>query len=113
LHDELGADRVWPLVSEATMSAVNAAEVQGKLVKLGIDAEAAWEAVIGSVQDVVAFDARQAEVAGNLAIRIVSLGLSLGDRACLALATILELPVYTADQVWAQLDAGIEINLIR
>lgn len=66
LNQEPGANLIWPLVSEALISAVNAAEVQGKLVRLGIERTAAWQAVVGSVRDVVAFDDQQAEPAGNL-----------------------------------------------
>jgi PIN domain nuclease of toxin-antitoxin system len=41
------------------------------------------------------------------------LGLSLADRACLALASRMEFPVLTADQAWAQLELGIDIRVIR
>jgi len=41
------------------------------------------------------------------------LGLSLGDRACLALARRLRLPVLTADQIWEQLSLDLEIRLVR
>ena len=68
-------------------------------MKLGIERQAAWDVVIGTVQEVIAFDARQAETAGNLVAQTSPLGLSLGDRACLALGKVLRLPVYTADRV--------------
>ncbi len=113
LNQEPGANLIWPLVSGALISAVNAAEVQGKLVKLGIGRTAAWEAVVGSVHEIVAFDTRQAEMAGNLLPLTSSLGLSLGDRACLALGSVLQLPVYTADQAWKELQIGVKINVIR
>jgi PIN domain nuclease of toxin-antitoxin system len=41
------------------------------------------------------------------------LGLSLADRACLALAKRMEFPVLTADQAWAELDLGLDIRVIR
>lgn len=113
LHNEAGADRILPLVGRAVLSAVNAAEVQEKLVRLGIERQAAWDVVTGTVQEVIAFDAKQAEIAGNLVAQTSPLGLSLGDRACLALGKVLRLPVYTADRVWKDLRAGVEINLIR
>lgn len=40
-------------------------------------------------------------------------GLSLADRACLALAHALELPAHTADGAWRDVDAGVEVRLIR
>jgi PIN domain nuclease of toxin-antitoxin system len=40
-------------------------------------------------------------------------GLSLGDRACLALAMALKLPVVTSDRVWSQLDLGVEVVVCR
>lgn len=40
-------------------------------------------------------------------------GLSLGDRACLALAAELGIPALTADQTWAGLDIGVKVELIR
>lgn len=59
------------------------------------------------------FDKQQARIAGNLWKQTKELGLSLGDRACLALAQHLELPVLTADKIWQQLDIGVSIQLIR
>lgn len=41
------------------------------------------------------------------------LGLSLADRCCLALASRLERPVLTADRAWADVDAGVDVRLIR
>ena len=41
-------------------------------------------------------------------------GLSIGDRACIALGIKMQLPIYTADKVWAELDIeSAEIILIR
>lgn len=42
-------------------------------------------------------------------------GLSLGDRACLALGKRLELPVMTADRVWVELEdaLGVEVHALR
>jgi ribonuclease VapC len=41
------------------------------------------------------------------------LGLSLGDRACLSLAIQQKLSVLTADRVWAGLQLGLNIQMIR
>lgn len=55
----------------------------------------------------------QAAGAANLRLATRPLGLSLGDRFCLALGLERNLPVITADRAWAGLDLGVEIQLIR
>jgi PIN domain nuclease of toxin-antitoxin system len=77
---------------------VNLAEVHSKLVGRGIPGEAAWEATISLVHEVVTFDSRQAALVGMLVAQTKPFGLSLGDRACLALALVLEAPVYTTER---------------
>ena len=63
--------------------------------------------------EVVAFDAEQAYAAAGIRSATRSRGLSLGDRACLQLAARRGLPAVTADQGWAELDVGAEVQLIR
>lgn len=41
------------------------------------------------------------------------LGLSLADRACMALAVTLGLPLLTADRSWVEVDLPVEIRVIR
>ena len=95
------------------MSAVNMAEVYGKLVTRGIGPEDAWEAVIAPIPEILDFDKEQAKIAGWLQPQTRSLGLSLGDRACLALGIVLKAPVYTADRAWRNLILKIAIHVIR
>lgn len=59
------------------------------------------------------FTAYQAELAGALSRRTRRLGLSLADRACLALGLDRGEPVYTTGQVWKRLDLGIAIHTMR
>lgn len=116
LHGEPGAElftRQFDLLEKTTMSAVNIAEAYGKLVGLGIGSEDAWEAVIAPIPEILDFDPEQAKIAGGLLPKTRSLGLSLGDRACLALAIALKAPVYTADRAWKSLSLGIAIHIIR
>jgi PIN domain nuclease of toxin-antitoxin system len=95
------------------MSAVNVAEAYGKLVGLGIAPEDAWEAVIAPIPEILDFDKEQAKIAGWLRLQTRSLGLSLGDRACLALGIALKAPVYTADRAWKNLKIKVAIHVIR
>jgi ribonuclease VapC len=114
LNREPGADKLTPeMLSTATSSTVNLAEVQGKLVSLGLAPADAWEATLSPIREAAAFTVEHAEAAGNLITKTRPLGLSLGDRACLALGIVLRAPVYTADKSWKKLKLGVPIHLIR
>jgi ribonuclease VapC len=114
IHAERGSEKVTPdLLARAVVSAVNLAEVQGKLVTSGWSSQDAWADATGLVQEVLPFTADHAHIAGSLITETRSLGLSLADRACLALALDLKVPVYTADRSWKNLKLGLQIHLIR
>jgi ribonuclease VapC len=114
LNDEPGAEKITPeLLSRATTSAVNLAEVQTILVREGGDPDESWALAVDPIPDVEPFTAEQARIAGTLIQKTRSLGLSLGDRACLALAIALNAPVYTTDQLWRKLKLGVPIYLLR
>jgi ribonuclease VapC len=114
IHGEQGSDKLPPeLLADAMISSVNLAEVQSKLVAKGWDIEQAWEDATGVVDQVVPFSMEHAKMAGGLISDTRSLGLSLGDRACLALALSHDAPVYTADRSWKNLKLGLRIHVIR
>jgi PIN domain nuclease of toxin-antitoxin system len=114
LNGEEGAEKLTPrLLSNAIVSTVNLAEVQSKLVSWGLDPDDAWDAATGPVRDSEPFTSEQARIAGDLVAKTRPLGLSLGDRACLALGIALGAAVYTADQSWKVLRLGVRIHLIR
>jgi PIN domain nuclease of toxin-antitoxin system len=113
IKDEPGIDRVQAAFPDVTMSSVNHAEVVTKLTEriLAFDA---IDAILSSFDiAIVDFDRAQARAAGFLRPATRSAGLSLGDRACLALARTLDAPVLTADRAWAGLDVGVEIEVVR
>ena len=114
LNGEPGAERLTPqIISAATASTVNLAEVHGKLVQRGFSPEDAWAAANGVIDEAFPFTAEQAKSAGDLVVQTRALGLSLGDRACLALGIALHAPVYTADRAWKNLKLGVRIHVIR
>ena len=114
LNQEPGAEALTPeLLSGAIISTVNLAEVQGKLVDWGLSPDDAWEAALSSIREAVPFTAEHARLAGNLIAKTRTFGLSLGDRACLALGLASKAPVYTADTSWKNLKVGVRIHIIR
>jgi PIN domain nuclease of toxin-antitoxin system len=114
LNREPGVEKLTPqLLSAAISSTVNLAEVQSKLVSRGIKPDEAWEATISPIRESAVFTDEQAKIAGNLIARTSAFGLSLGDRACLALGIALKAPVYTADRSWKNLKLGVRIHLVR
>lgn len=95
------------------MSAVNLSEVASKMVEAGIDAAEA-RGVLSALQiEVVAFDEEAAYAASALRSATRKAGLSLGDRACVALGLRLGVPVVTTDRTWRNLSLPVEIILLR
>jgi PIN domain nuclease of toxin-antitoxin system len=114
INRERGSDTLTAeLLAHAAASTVNLAEVQTKLVSRGWTSEQAWEDATSPLREVLSFDEGQARIAGDLATQTHQLGLSLGDRACLALGTALKLPIYTAEKSWKKLKLGVSIHIIR
>jgi ribonuclease VapC len=113
VNGEPGADLVASMIGDAAISAVNFAEAVTKLVEKGAALDVA-RIVLGVASiDVVDFDRTLAEQSGALVARTKIAGLSLGDRACLALAAREQVPAVTGDRAWARLSLDIEIRLIR
>lgn len=113
LLEERGGEKVFATGRCLHLSIVNLAKMYTKVVERG-----------GATQDVDAFVAsrpiRVRAFRENHAVSVATLrpatrhrGLSFGDRACLALAKAIDLPVLTADTKWVDLDLGIDIRLIR
>lgn len=101
------------LADGAAISAVNLAEVVGKLAERGLP-EAMIHAALDPLDlDIVNCDALHAYQAGLLRPLTKQAGLSLGDRICLASGQQLRVPVLTTDRSWASLNLGITIESIR
>jgi ribonuclease VapC len=113
LRAEPGAERVVPRLEGARIGAVNLSEVVTKLIEDDVPEAEVRRAIGGLELDVHAFDARLAYLAGFLWRSTRVLGLSFGDRACLALAQSLGVPALTADRSWSRLDLGVAIEVIR
>jgi PIN domain nuclease of toxin-antitoxin system len=114
LFDEPGNEVLTDeILAESALSAVNLAEIQAAIVRKGVAPADAWTRAIAHGGEIVPFTQDQARVAGSLIAQTRILGLSLGDRACLALALETRASVYTADKSWKKLNLGLPIRVIR
>ena len=113
LNSEPGKEKVIDSLPGAAISSVNFSEVVAKLNEGGMPEEAVRFALGDIGLDICHFDVELAYRAGVLRTKTRKLGLSFGDRACLALGQQLEMPVLTADRNWRDLDIGVEIRVIR
>jgi PIN domain nuclease of toxin-antitoxin system len=113
LQEEKGAERVARALPAAVIGAVNYAEVVGKLVESGID-EATADGLVDTLQlNVIPFDRIQARLAGALRATTRKLGLSLGDRACLALAAAEGATALTCERAWTKFEAPCKVEALR
>ena len=110
---EPGGQRAAEALADGVLSAVNASEVVARLVELGARDEDARAALDGVDLSIRPFDETLAVAAGLLRRSTRRHGLSLGDRACLALALRERAPVLTADRAWTALELDVEVELIR
>ncbi len=113
LRDEPGAERVAAALPAALMSSVNLAEVATFFVNGGMPIADTRTMLANVGLRTMSFDDGLAFDAAALRPATRHVGLSLGDRACLALAKREALPALTTDRAWASLDIGVEIRLIR
>jgi PIN domain nuclease of toxin-antitoxin system len=113
LASEPGTEQVQKSLGSAVMSAVNLAEVLAKLGDRGVS-EAEQRLIRMSLDiEVRSFDEASAWRASRLRGATKSQGLSIGDRACLALALDEGLPALTTDRAWSKLDVGVEVRTLR
>ncbi len=116
--DEPGADRVAAaLEAGCAISIVNLAEVLGKLAETGADPDETLRQLGGLGDALQALPPGLDDAVAIAALRPLTKdsGLSLGDRACLALAGRLQVPALTADRSWAGLGGTVpvQVELIR
>ncbi|WP_084782921.1 type II toxin-antitoxin system VapC family toxin [Leptolyngbya sp. O-77] len=119
LFDEDGAGLVETALNDsACIGAINWAEVLSKVEDKGHSSEALIitltnQGLLGNTLEVLSTTEKDALLIAQLRPQTKSLGLSLGDRACLALGMRLEIPVLTADTAWNNLTLNISIRMVR
>ena len=113
LNSEPGAELVISTLDDAVVSIVNYAEVVSKLIERGAALTQVRLAFSKLGIRIVGYDVALADRTGELRVQTKHLGLSLADRACLALAEQEDAPVLTSDRKWARLMLGVEVTVIR
>jgi PIN domain nuclease of toxin-antitoxin system len=116
LNRERGHERVLAVPPSAAIGTVNLTEVIAKLCELGAPPDAAMEAARCLGAEIVPHSVDHAPRAGELRPMTTACGLSLGDRACLALAHQRRATVITAERHWdarVEAAAGVSIRCVR
>ena len=112
LQAESGWEAVANYLPHLALSAVNYSEVVAKLAGKGMPENKVVEVLGGLSLRIIPFDEEQALRSGMLRPLSQPLGLSLGDRACVALGVYLDLPILTTDKAWKSLPLG-DIRVVR
>lgn len=110
---EAGHEQVARVLGDSCLSTVNLAEVLGRFVRDGHDAEMVLRRLQTTAIEFVPVSVAHGLQIAELLVTTQPLGLSLGDRACLALAKDRGIPALTADRSWLKVDIGIEVQVIR
>ena len=113
LHAEPGGDAVQELLPTAVISTVNWSEVVQKALDRKVEVQGLRQDLEALGLKILPLTVDQAERTAYLRAETRHLGLSLGDRACLALAAELGVPAVTADRAWKDLALDIEIRVAR
>ncbi|MDR3773167.1 MAG: type II toxin-antitoxin system VapC family toxin [Terracidiphilus sp.] len=111
--NEPGGEMVVPILPGALLSTVNLAEIHARMLDRGARPDHAWSRLQGVQCEICFFSDEQARIAGELKAITRAFGLSLGDRACLALAIDRKAAVYTTDRAWRSLPLDLTIEVIR
>lgn len=113
LKEESGYEAAERLLGQALISSVNIAEIAAYLSRSSLSFDLIQRIVARFPFEIIPLDAELALHSGALFLQTKAHGLSLGDRACLALGLSRKLPVLTADSVWAKLGLPVDVRLLR
>lgn len=113
LLGEKGADAAFAAMPGGCISVVNVAEVSSKLSDEGVPDDEARLSLAELGLEAVGLDEELALIAGRWRRTTRHLGLSIGDRCCLATALRMDWTALTADRAWLKLKLGVKIECIR
>ena len=113
LQQEPGCSLVSDALEHSVISAVNWSEVAQKVASVGINPDNTRNLLLQMGLQITAFNSVHADICAGLWPETKALGLSLADRACLALAIQADWPVLTCDRAWSGLGLDLDIRIIR
>jgi PIN domain nuclease of toxin-antitoxin system len=113
LYRETGHETVAQYIGDSVLSTINLSEVLARFVRDGHSAEAVLHKIQSTTIKIVPFSARQAVLAANMTPVTRPFGLSMADRACLALAMEHNIAALSADTMWNTVPLAVDIILIR
>lgn len=113
VQQEPGAERIESRLADAQVSTVNVCEVLGKFADAGLSPAESWAAIADLGLQIHPFTPDDARQAAALRLSTKALGLSLGDRACIALAQRLGCEAMTTDRAWSSVAAGVVLTVVR
>jgi ribonuclease VapC len=113
LQAEPGNERVAAVLPDAVMSSINLSEVIAKFANAGRSEPEIRSYLNPLGLNVIPFGSELAYSTGMLRPNTRALGLSFGDRACIALAESLKIPILTSDRAWTSLSLSVSVQLIR
>src|SRR4051812_36107570 len=103
IKKEEGAEIIEKLLGKIIMSSINVSEVAAILLESDMTLQECQECIEPFIESVIPFDTDLSFSTASLKKLTKDKGLSLGDRACIALGILTGYPVYTADKIWAKL----------
>jgi ribonuclease VapC len=113
INGEPGEAIVRSLILDSFIGTVTLAEIHTKFAEWQLNGEPILETLTFGVRDIMPFTKQHAILCGQLRSSTRTAGLSLGDRACIALAASLDAEVVTSDRAWAQLHLPCSVRLFR
>lgn len=112
LFREAGHENLNEYIEECCLSSVSLAETLSRLAQDGHDPTRVLARFQETAIEIVPFEPLHAALAAGFTRAGQPLGLSLGDRACLALAAARGIPAVTADRAWLRADFGVEVIVV-
>lgn len=119
IHNEPGGERIDALLDaldagdecQVSVSSVNWCEILTCLWRESVANPGERLTSLLAGVAFVPFGRSEADLAASIAL--LDPALSLGDRACLALARALDATAWTTDKLWTRLPVGAKIEMLR